>query len=160
MLLLRQFGWLNCGEHAFYRIMGLASDSHRGARMTRAHDDIDRRFGTASHKLAQTQLAEALGMTFLQVQKYERDANAVASTGIPDPCRVLKTCSDDLFDFRGETASQPLQMSTWAARMARRHDGLNNKGAQCDLGNARRVGNLKAVRRGAHEKAPATDGRG
>jgi transcriptional regulator with XRE-family HTH domain len=79
--------------------------------MTRAHDDIDKKFGVAirlariKHKLTQTQLAEALGVTHQQIQKYEKGANAVASTRIPDLCRILKTCPDDLFDFRSETTS-------------------------------------------------------
>jgi transcriptional regulator with XRE-family HTH domain len=101
--------------------------------MTRAHDDVDKKFGNAirlariKHKLSQAQLGAALGVTFQQIQKYEKGANAVASTRIPDLCRVLKTNPDDLFDFRGGTASPP-QMSTWAARIASRLDGLNNKG--------------------------------
>jgi len=88
--------------------------------MTRAHDDSDKKFGTAirlarkKHKLTQTQLGEALGVTFQQIQKYETGVNAVASTRIPELCRVLKTSPDDLFDFKGRSAL-PRQISTWAA---------------------------------------------
>ena len=101
--------------------------------MTRAHDDIDKKFGTAirlarkKHKLTQTQLAGVLGVSFQQIQKYENGRNAVASTRIPELCRVLKTSPDDLFDFRGRSA-QPTQLSTWAAGIALRLDGLNSKG--------------------------------
>jgi transcriptional regulator with XRE-family HTH domain len=100
--------------------------------MTRAHD-TDKKFGTAirlarkKHKLTQMQLGEALGVTFQQIQKYEKGTNAVASTRISELCRVLKTSPDDLFDFRGRSA-QPTQISTWAAGIAVRLDGLNNKG--------------------------------
>ena len=107
---------------------------HRGGEhMTRAHDNTDKKFGTAirlarkKHKLTQMQLGEALGVTFQQIQKYEKGTNAVASTRISELCRVLKTSPDDLFDFRGRSA-QPTQISTWAAGIAVRLDGLNNKG--------------------------------
>jgi transcriptional regulator with XRE-family HTH domain len=92
----------------------------RGENMTRAFDDIDKKFGTAirlarkKHKLTQMQLGEALRVTFQQIQKYEKGTNAVASTRIPALCRMLKTSPDDLFDLRGRSA-QPTQISTWAA---------------------------------------------
>jgi transcriptional regulator with XRE-family HTH domain len=101
--------------------------------MTRAHDDVDKQFGMAirlariKHKLTQLQLGDALGVTFQQIQKYESGANAVASTRIPGLCRVLKTNPDDLFQFKGGMVPPP-QVSTWAARIALRLDGLNNKG--------------------------------
>jgi transcriptional regulator with XRE-family HTH domain len=47
--------------------------------MTRAHDEIDKKFGTAirlarkKHKLTQTQLAGVLGVSFQQIQKYETE---------------------------------------------------------------------------------------
>jgi hypothetical protein len=66
-------------------------------------------------------------VSFQQIQKYENGENSVMSRRIPDLCRVLKTSPDDLFDFRGKTAKLP-QMSTWAARIALRLDGLNNAG--------------------------------
>ncbi len=66
-------------------------------------------------------------MSFQQVQKYEAGTNRVASTHIPSLCRLLKTSPDDLFDFKGE-AAQAAQMSTWAARIALRLDGLSSKG--------------------------------
>ena len=75
--------------------------------MTRAHDNTDKKFGTAirlarkKHKLTQMQLGEALGVTFQQIQKYEKGTNAVASTRISELCRVLKISPDDLFDFQG-----------------------------------------------------------
>jgi transcriptional regulator with XRE-family HTH domain len=40
--------------------------------------------------LSQTDLGNALGVTFQQIQKYERGTNAVASTRIPDLCRALE----------------------------------------------------------------------
>jgi DNA-binding Xre family transcriptional regulator len=47
--------------------------------------------------LSQTELGHALGVTFQQIQKYERGTNAVASTRIPDLCRALEITPNDLF---------------------------------------------------------------
>ena len=47
--------------------------------------------------LSQTDLGNALGVTFQQIQKYERGTNAVASTRIPDLCRALEITPNDLF---------------------------------------------------------------
>src|SRR5271167_4025356 len=110
--------------------MRSVSGSHLGGdHMRRTHEDFDEKFGNAirltriKQKLSQAELGAALAVTFQQIQKYESGANAVASTRIPDLCRALKTYPGDLFGFRSETASQPLQMSTWAARIAlRRND--------------------------------------
>jgi transcriptional regulator with XRE-family HTH domain len=40
--------------------------------------------------LSQTTLAEQLGLTFQQVQKYERGANRVSSSRLYDLCRILR----------------------------------------------------------------------
>ena len=39
--------------------------------------------------MSQTELGDALGVTFQQIQKYELGKNAVASTRIADLCRAL-----------------------------------------------------------------------
>jgi transcriptional regulator with XRE-family HTH domain len=48
--------------------------------------------------LNQTELGDALGVSFQQIQKYERGTNAVASTRISDLCRALEMTPNDLFD--------------------------------------------------------------
>src|ERR1700761_6736940 len=47
--------------------------------------------------LSQIELGAALGVTFQQVQKYEKGTNSVASTRIGDLCRVLEITPNDLF---------------------------------------------------------------
>ena len=101
--------------------------------MKRAQNNFNKKFGTAirlarvKRKLTQTQLGKLLGVRFQQIQRYEKGANAVASTRIPDLCRVLKTTPDNLFYFKGGMASPP-QMSSWTARTALRLDGLDKTG--------------------------------
>jgi transcriptional regulator with XRE-family HTH domain len=47
--------------------------------------------------MSQTELGDALGVTFQQIQKYELGKNAVASTRIADLCRALEMTPNDLF---------------------------------------------------------------
>jgi DNA-binding XRE family transcriptional regulator len=62
-----------------------------GEHMTRGHDDTDKKFGTAirlarkRHKLTQMQLGEALGVTFQQIQKYEKGTNLNTSPYLQRP---------------------------------------------------------------------------
>jgi len=42
-------------------------------------------------KMSQSELGEALGVTFQQIQKYEHGRNAVASTHIVDLCPALES---------------------------------------------------------------------
>ena len=72
---------------------------------TRRRDgDIDRRVGARlkfirlERGLSQEKLGDAMGLTFQQIQKYEKGSNAVASSRIPLLCQVLKIKPNDLFD--------------------------------------------------------------
>jgi transcriptional regulator with XRE-family HTH domain len=47
--------------------------------------------------LSQSDLGNALRVSFQQIQKYENGTNAVASTRISDLCRALEMTSNDLF---------------------------------------------------------------
>ena len=53
-------------------------------------------------RLSQSQLADALGITFQQVQKYERGANRVSASMLVAIAQVLRTSVAELV---GETAS-------------------------------------------------------
>ncbi len=48
--------------------------------------------------MSQTTLAEALGLTFQQVQKYERGANRISSSRLYDLARVLDVPIEHFFD--------------------------------------------------------------
>ena len=65
--------------------------------VTRRRDHlIDKKIGSVIRMqrvklgLSQTDLGNALGVTFQQIQKYENGTNAVASTRISDLCRALR----------------------------------------------------------------------
>jgi transcriptional regulator with XRE-family HTH domain len=47
--------------------------------------------------LSQTRLADAVGVTFQQIQKYEKGANAIATARLPMLCDVLGITPNDLY---------------------------------------------------------------
>lgn len=57
--------------------------------------------------LSQTELGEAVGVTFQQIQKYERGVNRVAATTLADMAKALRAPVTSLYgrlDMAGETA--------------------------------------------------------
>jgi transcriptional regulator with XRE-family HTH domain len=65
-------------------------------RRSKTEVDIDRRVGARLRErrlllgMSQQQLAEALGITFQQVQKYENGANRISASRLWDICRRLE----------------------------------------------------------------------
>ena len=62
--------------------------------------------------LNQTELGDALGVSFQQIQKYENGTNAVASTRISDLCRALEMTPNDLFDVSSKMDGDVLKLSS------------------------------------------------
>lgn len=56
--------------------------------------------------LSQTALAEKMGITFQQVQKYERGANRVSSSRLFDLCRILSVPIAYFYDEMGTAVSK------------------------------------------------------
>lgn len=79
--------------------------------MTRNIPHVDKLVGMnlrrarVARGLSQGKVGAALGVTFQQVQKYENGSNAIATTRIPDLCRLLKIEPAALFVG---TAGQPV----------------------------------------------------
>ena len=76
--------------------------------MVRRRDwQIDKKIGSVIRMrrvklgLSQTDLGNALRVSFQQIQKYENGTNAVASTRISDLCKALEMTPNDLFGVRG-----------------------------------------------------------
>lgn len=78
--------------------------------------------------MTQEGLAHALGLTFQQVQKYEKGLNAIASSRMPLLCKVLRVIPSDLFDgtITGATVEPVKPMSAPAARIAMRINALSD----------------------------------
>ena len=68
--------------------------------------------------LSQTDLGNALGVTFQQIQKYENGTNAVASTRISDLCRALEITPNDLFDVSSKMDGDVSKLSSRTMKIA------------------------------------------
>lgn len=58
--------------------------------------------------VSQEKLAESIGLTFQQVQKYERAANRVSASKLWEMARALKTSVSYFYEGLGDPASAPL----------------------------------------------------
>ncbi len=67
--------------------------------------------------MTQTNLGDALGLTFQQVQKYERGTNRVGSSRLFDLCRILDVPIDFFFeDMPAEVAASSLAQKRGRAK--------------------------------------------
>jgi transcriptional regulator with XRE-family HTH domain len=74
--------------------------------------------------LTQSELAATLGLSFQQIQKYEKGTNAVASSRIPDLCRKLEISPNDLFCMSDSIDGEGLRREPWALKTACKLQGL------------------------------------
>jgi transcriptional regulator with XRE-family HTH domain len=95
------------------------------AAMTRRRDHlIDKKIGSVIRmqrvklKMSQTEVGDALGVTFQQIQKYERGTNAVASTRIVDLCRALEMTPNELFGVSSKIDGEVSKLTSWTMRVA------------------------------------------
>ena len=85
---------------------------------------IDKKIGSVIHMrrvklgLSQTDLGNALRVSFQQIQKYENGTNAVASTRISDLCRALEMTPNDLFDVSSKMDGDVSKLSSWTMKIA------------------------------------------
>jgi transcriptional regulator with XRE-family HTH domain len=66
--------------------------------------------------LSQTQLADALGITFQQIQKYERGANRISASKLYEAARLLQSPVSYFFEGLDETAQNSVD-DDFAQRM-------------------------------------------
>ena len=104
------YGWgFIDGEHSVVRRRDWLIDKKIGAviRMRRV------KLG-----LSQSDLGNALRVSFQQIQKYENGTNAVASTRISDLCRALEITPNDLFGVSSKMDGDISKLSSWTMRVA------------------------------------------
>jgi transcriptional regulator with XRE-family HTH domain len=78
--------------------------------------------------LSQTDLGAKVGVTFQQVQKYEKGSNAIATARLPAICEALHISPNDLFGSlykKGKPREPAPQMSSLAVKLALTIDGLS-----------------------------------
>jgi transcriptional regulator with XRE-family HTH domain len=75
-----------------------------------------RRFRIA-RGLSQTELGNAVGVTFQQVQKYEKGKNAIAPGRLRQMCEILGVTPAKVFGNQPEVDGEPIpEMSPWSYR--------------------------------------------
>ena len=77
--------------------------------------------------LSQTDLGARIGVTFQQIQKYEKGSNAIATTRLPAICEALNISPNDLYGplYTNGKAREPApQLSSFAAKLALAIDKL------------------------------------
>jgi transcriptional regulator with XRE-family HTH domain len=75
-----------------------------------------RRFRVA-RGLSQTELGNAVGVTFQQIQKYEKAKNAVAPGRLRQMCEILGVAPAELFGDQPRIDGEPIpQMTRWSYR--------------------------------------------
>jgi transcriptional regulator with XRE-family HTH domain len=90
----------------------------------RYDEDIDKRVGSVIRmrrvKLGMSQggLGKAIGVSFQQIQKYEKGLNALTATRIPDFCRTLGISPNDLFGVIATVHKDAFQLETWGMKTA------------------------------------------
>jgi transcriptional regulator with XRE-family HTH domain len=92
----------------------------------RRNSQLDEKFGSVVRlrrvklRMSQSELGSGLGVSFQQIQKYERGKNAIASTSIPALCRALELTPNDLFGVSAKTDGGLSKLSSWTMRTALR----------------------------------------
>ena len=75
-----------------------------------------RRFRIA-RGLSQTELGNAVGVTFQQIQKYEKGKNAIAPGRLRQVCEILGVTPAKMFGGQPEVDGEPIpEMSPWSYR--------------------------------------------
>ena len=81
--------------------------------------------------LSQSDLGNALRVSFQQIQKYENGTNAVASTRISDLCRALEMTPNDLFGVSSKMDGDVSKLGSWTMRVALKLEDASPATRQC-----------------------------
>jgi transcriptional regulator with XRE-family HTH domain len=72
--------------------------------------------------LSQERVAELMGVTFQQIQKYEKGSNGVSTSRLPSLCKALGITPNDLFGWTG--GGGLAELSAMALKTAVEFDAL------------------------------------
>jgi len=76
--------------------------------------------------LTQTQLGDKLGISFQQVQKYEKGTNRIGSSRLWDMCGILDVPVSFFFEGLGDTDSEDEKISRRALQLAKELDRIED----------------------------------
>jgi transcriptional regulator with XRE-family HTH domain len=93
-----------------------------------------RRFRIA-RGLSQTELGNAVGVTFQQIQKYEKGKNAVAPGRLRQMCEILGVTPAKMFGSQPEVDGEPIpEMSPWSYRTLVALNKIRNEQVRRSIG--------------------------
>ncbi len=78
-----------------------------------------------ARNLTQTDLGNALNVTFQEIQKYEKGTNSMASGRLRLACDALRVTPNDLFGVHVNGGSPMPELSVWACHLAFKLDQLD-----------------------------------
>ncbi len=97
-------------------------------KLSEASKVIDRHVGMRlrllrlNHKMSQTELGDKVGVTFQQIQKYERGANRIGASRLWKFCEIFEAEPNFFFDGLGGerpegAAANPLVEDNWSKKL-------------------------------------------
>jgi transcriptional regulator with XRE-family HTH domain len=104
-----------------------------------SYDEIDRQVGLRikasrlDHGLSQEAVGSKIGLTYQQVQKYEKGSTSLACARVPEICGIYGLTPNDLFvnvipnDLETRQAKRVAAMSSRALRLALEYEKLSAK---------------------------------
>ena len=97
----------------------------------RSATDIDKKVGVNLCKfrllrgMSQEQLADAVGVTFQQIQKYEKGTNRISVSRLWQFSKVLKIPVDDFYDgIDGAVRNDPLKLAPEQLTLMKKYNAL------------------------------------
>lgn len=75
-----------------------------------------------NHKMSQTELGDRVGVTFQQIQKYERGANRIGASRLWNLCEIFGAEPNFFFDGLNDESdniveASPLAQDTWSEKL-------------------------------------------
>jgi len=106
--------------------MAHQTDVHVGRRLREAR---------LAKGMTQTDLGNALGVSFQQVQKYEKGTNRIGSSRLWDICTVLEVTVTYFFDglSRGGRSEPGAKLSSRAIKLAKEIDEIKDEGVKTNF---------------------------
>ncbi|HKS99903.1 MAG TPA: helix-turn-helix transcriptional regulator [Rugosimonospora sp.] len=87
--------------------MSVKPEAERSPNPIDVHVGLQVRLRRKELKISQEKLAEALGLTFQQVQKYERGANRISASKLYEIARALRVSIAWFFEGLGDPTAEP-----------------------------------------------------
>lgn len=100
-------------------------------KLSEAVKAIDRHVGMRlrllrlNHKMSQTELGDKVGVTFQQIQKYERGANRIGASRLWKLCEIFQAEPNFFFDGLGDenkSTSNPLAEDIWSEKLLKKQN--------------------------------------